>query len=248
MTFGDEQTRRPRGANLADMVAMPRNLLLEGLTARERQGLVRGEMPVELQAGKQLSAPGGTLSHVYFPLDGAISLVVVGGHPRTEVGLIGREGMVGMPAILGTGTRGLLAIVDIPGHAWRIDSAKFARRLDRSPALRRCMTRYVHVRLLQTAGTAACKQFHLVEMRLARWLSMSRDRAMRDELAMTHEYLSHVLGVRRAGVSLAAGQLQSRGLIRYSRGHVVVLDRRGLGKAACDCYSMDKRTYERVMR
>jgi CRP-like cAMP-binding protein len=230
------------------MSATPRNLLLDRVPNRERRNLVAGTETVELTTGEELSMPGRQSGHVYFPVDGAISLVAMGdGHPRIEVGLIGREGMLGVPTILGTGISGLRAVVEIPGRAWRVDAARFARRLDASHALRRRMTSYVHVRLLQIAETAACKQFHHVEERLARWLSMSRDRAVRDELAMTHECLSRMLGVRRAGVSLAASELQRRGLIRYSRGHVVVLDRRALAAAACSCYAADKRTYARFM-
>jgi CRP-like cAMP-binding protein len=223
-------------------------MLLDRLPPCDRQGLLHGTTPIQLRAGEELSTPGQRFLQVYFPLDCAISLVTTGrGHPRVEVGLIGREGMLGMPAILGTGVSGLRAVVEIPGQAWRVDARRLDDCLQSSEGLRARLNRYVHARLLQVAEISACGRFHRVEGRLARWLSMARDRAADVELAMTHEHLSSMLGVRRAGVSQAASELQRRGLIRYCRGHVTVRDRSGLARAACDCYDVEKEIYARVM-
>jgi CRP-like cAMP-binding protein len=224
------------------------NLLLEGLGARDRQKLFADMEPVTLKPGDTLSESGRRMSHVFFPVDSAASLIVIGaGHSPLEVGLVGREGMLGVPLILGASNAAFRSVVQIAGRAWRMDAARFTGQLDANPALRQRMNRYAHVRLVQIAGTVGCKSSHRVEGRLARWLLMSRDRARTDELALTHECLSGLLGVRRAGVTLAATALRRNNLIRYARGHIELLDLRGLAAVACPCYANDKATYARFM-
>ncbi len=224
------------------------NLLLKGLSARDRRNLISGAEPVTLQVGDALSESGRRMPHVFFPIDSAASLIVTGaGHSPLEVGLVGREGMLGVPLILGASNAAFRSVVQIAGRAWRMDAAQFTRQLDENPALRQRMNRYAHVRLVQIAGNVACKSFHRVEGRLARWLLMSRDRANSDALALTHESLSNLLGVRRAGVTLAATALRRRNFIRYTRGHIELLDPRGLASVACPCYASDKATYARFM-
>jgi CRP-like cAMP-binding protein len=188
------------------------------------------------------------MTHVFFPIDSAASLIVTGeGHSPLEVGLVGREGMLGVPLILGGSNAAFRSVVQIAGRAWRMDGPHFIRQLDDNPVLRQRMTRYAHVRLVQIAGSVGCKSFHRVEGRLARWLLMSRDRAKSDALALTHESLSRLLGVRRAGVTLAANSLRRLNLIRYARGHIELLDPAGLASVACPCYANDKATYARFM-
>jgi CRP-like cAMP-binding protein len=224
------------------------NLLLQGLGARDRRRLLAATESVTLRPGNALSEAGRRMKHVYFPIDSAASLIIGGaGHEPLEVGLVGREGMLGVPLILGSSNAAFHSVVQIAGQALRMEAVQFTRQLDDNPALRQRMNRYAHVRLVQIAGNVACKSFHRVEGRLARWLLMSRDRADSNALALTHESLSKLLGVRRAGVTLAASALRRRDLIRYSRGHIELLDPRGLASVACACYASDKATYARFM-
>lgn len=188
------------------------------------------------------------MTHVFFPVDSAASLIVTGpGHAPLEIGLVGREGMLGVPLILGTANAAFRSVVQIAGTAFRMEASHFARQLDAHPALRQRMNRYAHVRLVQIAGSVGCTSFHRVESRMARWLLMSRDRARSDELTLTHESLSSLLGVRRAGVTLAASALRRRKMIHYARGHVELLDPEALESVACPCYANDKAIYARYM-
>ena len=230
------------------MAAIADNLLLAALAAPERSALISGNDPVVLRAGDSLAEAGKRLAHVYFPIDSSISLAVpVAGHPPLEVGLVGYEGMLGIALVLGESRSAFTAVVQGAGRSWCVDARRFTRQLGESRLLRLRMNAYVHVRLLQVAQTAACKNFHLVEARLARWLLMSRDRARSDRISLTHEMLSRLLGVRRAGVTQAAHALQKRALISYVRGHIELLDTRGLEAAACTCYAGEKRTYARFI-
>jgi CRP-like cAMP-binding protein len=225
------------------------NLLLASLGMRERRALLAGDAAVELQAGARIMAAGQRLMHVYFPIDCAVSLLIeTTERPLLEIGLIGREGMLGVPSILGVEQSSVSGFVQTTGLAWRIEAAHFVRCLDVSERLRGRMQRYVQVHMTQLTEAAACKHFHKLAERLARWLLMSADRSQSSELMLTHEYLSNVLGVRRAGTTLAARGLQERGLIDYSRGHIALLDRGGLESAACPCYAREKKLYERLMR
>jgi CRP-like cAMP-binding protein len=225
------------------------NLLLEGLGARDRQDLLRGMEPLAMRSGELLAESGQRATQVIFPLECSITLMLaVDGEPPVEAGLIGREGMLGVTLALGAPMSAFRAIVQGPGRAWCVDGARFSAQLARNAGLRQQLNRYVCVRLLQLAQSAACRSSHRVEGRLARWLLMSRDRARSDELALTHEFLAHMLGVRRAGVTIAAHALQDRRLIRYARGKIVLLDKRGLEGAACTCYENEKKIYTRLMR
>jgi len=228
---------------------LPDNLLLRRLGARDRRALLLENEPIQLKAGARVMTAGQRLAHVHFPIDCAISLLVeAADRPLLEIGLIGREGMLGVPLILGVSQSSVSAFVQTPGLAWRIEAARFGRCIDASERLRRRMQSYVHVHLSQLVEAAACKHFHKLAERLARWLLMSADRLQSNELALTHEYLSCVLGVRRAGTTLAARGLQERGLIAYSRGHIALVDRTGLEAAACPCYARERTLYEHVMR
>ena len=230
------------------MVAVADNLLLAALAAPERSALISGTEPVVLRAGDMLAEAGKPLAQVFFPIDSSISLAVpVPGHPPLEVGLVGYEGMLGIALVLGASRSAFSAVVQGAGCAWSVDAGRFKRQLGLSRSLRVRMNAYVHVRLLQVSQTAACKNFHVVEARLARWLLMSSDRARSDRISLTHEMLSHLLGVRRAGVTLAANAFQKRALIRYVRGQIELLDARGLEALACSCYAGEKRTYSRFM-
>jgi CRP-like cAMP-binding protein len=195
-----------------------------------------------------LCEPGTPTRHVYFPTDGFISLVtLIDGHPGLEVGMIGREGMLGAQLALGVATQPLRALVQGPGLAWRIGTVAFHRELARSPALQHGLHRYLYVLMAQLAASAGCLRYHLIGPRLARWLLMSQDRAHADRFHVTHEFLAYMLGVRRVGVTAAAGALQRRGLIAYHRGDLTVLDRPGLEAAACGCYAAHRLAYAELL-
>jgi len=204
---------------------------------------------VDLVFADVLCLPGDRIHHVYFPTESFISLVApVDGYAGLEVGMVGSEGMFGVSLMLGVDVSPLHALVQGAGQALRMNATRFRRQLASSRALRQGLNRYTYVLISQLAQTAACTRFHVVEARLARWLSMTRDRAGSDEFYLTQEFLSHMLGVRRVGVTKAASSLQKHKLISYSRGVISILDRNGLEAAACGCYLADKKTYDKIMR
>lgn len=220
------------------------NHLIHMLPRQERARLLSIGKPVELVLGDVLCRPGEVLLHLYFPVDSFISLVTdTDGHPGLEVGMIGREGMLGAHVALGVVRAPLQALVQGAGSAWRIDVDDFQRVWPQSPALQRVMGRYVYVLMAQLASSAACLRYHLIGPRLARWLLMSQDRAHADNFRVTQEFLAYMLGVRRVGVTAAAGTLQNAGLISYKRGNMSILDRSGLEAAACSCYAADAAVY-----
>ncbi|HEY1890764.1 MAG TPA: Crp/Fnr family transcriptional regulator [Steroidobacteraceae bacterium] len=203
---------------------------------------------VELAFGDRLCEQGGRIRDVYFPTGGFISLISsIGGRARLEVGLVGSEGMLGVSLLMGVRDAPLRALVQGAGAAFRIDATKFSHVLTRSPVLRQTLTRYLYVLMSQLAQMAACTRFHVVEARLARWLLMMRDRSGSNESNLTQEFLALMLGVRRVGITRAAGSLQRRKLIRYSRGQITILDGRGLERASCECYAAGGEMYERLL-
>jgi len=222
----------------------PLNHLLEALPRRQLQQMLGECEAVELKFGEILYQPDARIRHVYFPVDSFISLMIpIDGTSNLEVALVGNEGMLGSPLILGVNVSPLRAIVQGKGLAWRMSGAAFSRQLGRSAALRRGLHRYLQVRMCQLARAAACTRFHLVEQRLARCLLMTQDRAHSDKFHATHEVLAYMLGVRRVGVTKAANVLQTRQLIHYHRGEISILDRVGMEAAACGCYQADRGTY-----
>lgn len=224
------------------------NQLIERLPAKERQQLLAISTTVTLSLSEVLSQVRVATTHVYFPTSGFISLVaVIEGSPGVEVGMVGREGMLGIQAVLGVATAPLYSLVQGAGSAWRIDIDAFQHELSVSPALQRSMHRYMYVLMAQLATSAACLRFHQIGQRLARWLLMTQDRVCSDHLHVTHEFLAYMLGVRRVGITTAASALQRAGLIEYQRGNLIVLDRAGLEAAACSCYAAHRHTYTELL-
>ena len=225
-------------------MAASENHLIELLPRKERQRLLALCEPCEFALAEVLCVPGKAIRHVYFPIDGFVSLVVdVDGHVAVEVGMVGREGLLGAHLALGVATAPLRGIVQGPGSAWRLTAPAFRAELAQSKPLQALVGRYLHVLMTQLAASAACQRYHVIGARLSRWLLMSQDRAHSNQFHVTHTFLSYMLGVRRVGVTAAAGNLQRRGLIKYSRGSVTVLDRAGLETAACACYATDQVAY-----
>lgn len=215
-----------------------RNELLAELPRACYERLVPALVPVVLVFGDILYEPGKPMRDVFFPLNCLVSLLtLVEGHLALEVGMVGREGMVGVALALGITDSPMRALVQGGGPALRMGAARFGRELGRSPALRRGVNRYIHALMGQISQTAACNRFHTVEARLARWLLMTRDRMGSAQFRMTQDFLATMLGVRRVGVTESASALQNRKLIEYHRGSIHILDEPGLEAAACSCYS-----------
>lgn len=224
------------------------NRLIEALPRVARHRIAADGKEVELVPHDVLCSSGEQIRFVYFPTTGFISLLTpIDQRSMLEVGLVGNEGMFGVSLALGVKTSFQQGLVQGSGTAVRMTTAAFRRVLADSPALQQRLNRYAHVQMSQFALAAACARYHLVEARLARWLLSTQDRAHSAEFAVTQEFLAYMLGVRRAGVTQSAGALQRRRLIRYRRGVMTVLDRKGLEAAACSCYRVGAQLYDRVM-
>ncbi|MBC7625302.1 MAG: Crp/Fnr family transcriptional regulator [Aeromicrobium sp.] len=229
-------------------MTLDKNQLIEMLPRKDRLRLLSVCEPVQLEIGKVLCEVGIPTSHVYFPINGSISLLtLIDGKPALEVGMVGREGMVGAHLALGTFDTPLQALVQGDGKSWRISADDFRREFARSPAVQRGLNKYLYVLMAQLASSATCLRFHLIGPRLARRLLMTQDRAHADQFKVTQEFLACMLGVRRVGITTAAGAMQRGGLIEYHRGNLTVLNRRGLEAAACSCYANDRQSYSRLL-
>ena len=217
------------------------NRLLAALPKQDYLGLQRHLEEIPLIFDEILYQPNVLISDVYFPNSGIVSLLAAAnGHATLEVGLVGKEGMVGLSVFMGVNTSQNPAVVQGAGSAMRMKAAALRNECNNGGALSLLLRRYSHSLLTQITQSAVCNQFHSVDARLARWLLMTHDRMGNDEFRITQEFLSHMLGVRREGVSKAAGDLQKRKLIRYNRGHLKVLDRPGLEATSCGCYEIIK--------
>lgn len=222
----------------------PENQLIARLPSQSKQSLMKLCEPVGLTMSQVLSDGAKSIQHVYFPVEAFISLITtLDGEPVLEVGMVGREGMVGAQMVLGVSSEPLYVLVQGSGSAWRIGRLAFERELARNPALRRNLGHYLHITMTQLARSAACLRFHQIGPRLARWLLMTQDRAHSSHFRVTQQFLALMLGVRRVGITTAAAALQRQGLVEYHRGDFTILDRRGLEKAACGCYSNDCKAY-----
>jgi CRP-like cAMP-binding protein len=216
-----------------------RNRLLAALPPDAWQQLQSKLNPVPLTSRQILYATDDPIAAVYFPEAGMVSMVVVlADGLQAEVGIVGREGMVGLPLVFGVETTFTETMVQIPGQALGMEARAFHQELEANAALRRLLLRYSEALQAQIAQTAACNGRHDLEQRLARWLLMARDRVDDDELPLTQDFLAMMLGVHRPSISVTAGILQRAGLIRYRNGRITILDRNSLKAAACECYGM----------
>jgi len=217
------------------------NSLLAALPRKEYQHLLNSLEPVTLAFGEILYEPGKPIRHVYFPCDSLVSLLTpVDGHMALEIGLVGREGMLGIPLALGVNDSPVRALVRGAGTALRMKAARFRSEHEKYGSLHSELSRYIHEQIVQITQLAACNRFHTVEARLARWLLMTRDRMETNHFHHTQELLGNMLGVLRVAVTNAAGALQRRKLISYRRGEINILDGKGLEAAACPCYQAVK--------
>ena len=227
----------------AKQISVP-NRLLAALPRKDYRKLLPFLEPVTLAFQEVLYEPHARIRHVYFPNDCFISmLTTVDADRAAEVGLVGSEGMIGVPVALGAAVSPFRAMVQGGGTAMRMKVADFRRDFSTSNALRRELFLFTHLLMIQIAQTAACNRFHVVQKRMARWLLMTRDRVNSNEFRITQDFLALMLGVRRVGITVAAGSLQERKLIGYRRGNVTILNQRGLEAAACGCYKTVKDIY-----
>lgn len=224
------------------------NGLLERLPAVDRRRLERLGSVVALEFGTALFEPDARQRYVYFPLSGFVSLLApADGTVTLEVGLVGREGMLGATLALGVDAAPLHGLVQGAGTALRLTALQFRRELAARRAVRELTLHYCYVMLRQVAQTAACTHYHSVQERVARWLLMTQDRANGVEFHLTQDFLGKMLGARRVGVSKAAAELQRRGLIGYTRGEIRVVDRGGLEAVSCRCYAGAKQLYRHTL-
>jgi CRP-like cAMP-binding protein len=221
-----------------------RNQLLANLPRGDLERMIPHLEPVSLTLGEVLYEPGTRIRYCYFPNDGVVSLLtVVAPHKAAEVGMVGDEGLVGTSAAAGIKLSQLRAVVQGAGSAMRMTAASLQKEFAASLSLHRGVLRFTHALMGQIAQTAGCNRFHKAEMRLARWLLVTRDRLRSESFYLTHQFLSLMIGARRVGVTQAAGRLAKRKLISYSRGDVRILNVKGLQAASCECYGVVKAMY-----
>jgi len=224
------------------------NHLLAALPEEEKQRLFPQLELVSLPLGRALYEPGGRMRHVCFPTDCIVSLLcVMEDGASTEIAVVGNEGIVGISLFMGGETTPSRAIVQSAGHAYQMKGQTLKDEFDRGGAMQHTLLRYTQALLTQMAQTAVCNRHHTLDQQLCRWLLLSLDRLHSNHLVMTQELIANMLGVRREGVTEAAGHLQSAGLIRYRRGHIEVVNRPGLEARVCECYMVVRQEYERLM-
>ena len=224
------------------------NHLLDALPAAERARLFPHLELVTLSLGDSVCEPGMPMRHVYFPTTAIVSLLyVMEDGASAEIAVVGNEGIVGISVFMGGETTTSRAVVQSEGHAYRLKGQLLKDAFFLAGPMQRLLLRYTQALLTQMAQTAVCNRHHSVDQQLCRWLLLSLDRLPSNELTMTQELIANMLGVRREGVTEAAGKLQHAGLIHYSRGHITVLDRPGLEARVCECYQVVKKEFDRLL-
>ncbi len=225
-----------------------KNLLLGALPPAELERLSEHLELVAMPLGEMLYGPGQTLSHAYFPIASIVALhCVMESGASAVVASVGLEGVVGVSLFMGGETMPSSAVVLTAGHAYRLERAALKQEFNRAGPLQRLLLRYTQALITQIGQTAVCNRHHSLEQQLCRWLLATLDRTTAREVVLTQELISNILGVRREGVTAAAGRLQRAGLIRYRRGHISVLDRAGLESCTCECYATVRKESERLL-
>jgi CRP-like cAMP-binding protein len=238
----------PTGETMSDHQEARRNHLLAALPEADWQRWQPQLEWVPLPLGQVLYESGCTMSHVYFPTDAIVSLLyVMADGASAEIAVVGNEGVVGISLFMGGGSTPSRAVVQSAGQGWRLRAAAIRDEFNDSAPVMHLLLRYTQALITQMAQTAVCNRHHVLDQQLCRWLLLSLDRLGGDELRMTQELIANMLGVRREGVTEAALKLQRDGLIRYSRGHITVLDRAGLEARTCECYEVVKKEYARLL-
>jgi CRP-like cAMP-binding protein len=228
--------------------ALQQNQLLTALPLADLARLSEKMEPAAMPLGYVLYESGDTLRHVYFPTNAIVSLLyVMEDGSSAEIAIVGNEGIVGISLFMGGETTPSRAIVQSAGTALRVSSNVLKTEFRRGGPLHNLLLRYTQALITQMSQTAVCNRHHSVEQQLCRWLLMSLDRLGSTELTMTQKLIANMLGVRREGVAESAGKLQKRGLIEYSRGRIVMLNRAGVEKSSCECYQVVKKEYERLL-
>ena len=224
------------------------NHLLAALPTAEFERLAPHLELVPLPLGAILYEPGGQMQHAYFPTTSIVSLhYVMESGASAETAGVGNEGVVGISLFMGGGTTPSSAVVQTAGHAYRLESRRLREEFDRAGLVQRLLLRYTQALITQVTQTAVCNRHHSVEQQLCRWLLLTLDRMPTNELIMTQELVASMLGVRREGITEAAGRLRQAGVIRYRRGHIAVLERSGLETRACECYAVVKKELGRLL-
>ncbi len=233
---------------MSDFCSPCENSLLDALPAEVYARMLPNLEAVDMPLGKVLYESGELLSYVYFPTDCIVSLLYVmeNGSPA-EIAVIGNEGIVGLALFMGGETTPNRAVVQSAGRAYRLSSAKVKKEFGLNGPLLRLLLRYTQALITQMSQTAVCNRHHSLDQQLCRWLLLSLDRLDSNHLVMTQELIANMLGVRREGVTVAAGHLQEAGLIAYQRGHITVLNRPGLEKRVCECYQVVKLEFDRLL-
>ena len=233
---------------MASLANPKQNHLLDALLIGEFNRLLPNLVLVELPLGKVLYEAGGLLEHVYFPTTSIISLLyVMENGASAEIAVVGNEGILGISLFMGGETTSSRAVVQSAGYAYRLDAQLLKDEFNLAGPVQRLLLRYTQALITQMAQTAVCNRHHSVEQQLCRWLLLSIDRLASEELNMTQELIANMLGVRREGVTEAAGRLQRDGIINYSRGRIAVLDREKLEKRSCECYQVVKLEFDRLL-
>ena len=224
------------------------NHLLAALPAEELQRLTPHLELVPMKLGDMLYEPGGQLQHAFFPTTAIVSLhYVMATGASAEAAGVGNEGVVGVSLFMGGDTTSSSAVVQTAGHAYRLERHLLKQEFDRAGIMQRLLLRYTQALMTQMSQTAVCNRHHSVEQQLCRWLLLTLDRIPTGELVMTQELVASMLGVRREGITEAAGRLQNANIIRYRRGHIAVIDRKGLEAHVCECYAVVKKELDRLM-
>ena len=234
-------------AAVAELRYTYKNWILASLPKAEIARLSPHLSPLPMPAGKTLLGPGEEIAYGYFLETGLASVVVAMADGNTvETGIVGNEGLVGFPVLLGTKSMPTRTFMQIPGSGFKIKAQRLSEEYEKQGVLRKLINRYFQAHLVQTGQTAACNRLHDIAERLARWLLMCHDRMEEDTFTITHEFLGHMLGTPRSTVTLAAGILHKDGLVNYLRGKVRIQDRKGLEKKACECYQTIRNEFDRL--